>query len=147
MRCAPDYSSRRGTNRPRPQIRPRPRPREAQSSGAQCEGGLACRKGLLVAFGTASSPQRFHFPNSGKPSLRGYRASLTHCSGYLNGIRPLVWSGAGVYVADDFFGVLWGGASRCAGAFLATGFFASAFRAAAFVLGFFMPRTVQHNSP
>lgn len=58
--------------------------------------------------------------------------SLGHCSGYLNGTRPLVWSGAGVYVTDDFF---------------ATGFFTSAFLAAASVIGFFMSRTVQHNSP
>src|SRR5437667_6231657 len=32
-------------------------PREPQSAGAQCEGGLACRNGLMIALGTASTPQ------------------------------------------------------------------------------------------
>ena len=55
----------------------------------------------------------------------------------------MVWSGAGVYVADDFFGVRCFGAVRFAAAFFATGFFTSAFLAAAFFIGFFIPRTLQ----
>src|SRR2546422_404795 len=35
-------------------------PREAQSSGAQCEGGLASRNGLMIAFDIASTPRRLH---------------------------------------------------------------------------------------
>ena len=35
-------------------------PREAQSSGAQCEGGLASRNGLMIAFDIASTPRWRH---------------------------------------------------------------------------------------
>lgn len=69
-----------------------------------------------------------------------------YCGGYLNGTAPMVWSGAGVYVADDFFGVRCFGAARLPAAFFATGFFTSAFLAGRLPRWLFIPRTLQQPS-
>jgi F0F1-type ATP synthase membrane subunit c/vacuolar-type H+-ATPase subunit K len=55
----------------------------------------------------------------------------------------VVWIGAGIYVADDAFGTERAGVVARTPSFLATGFFAAALLEAAFLVVFFMRRTLQ----
>ena len=80
---------------------------------------------------------------TGGPGRTCTRSRSAYCGGYLNGAQPVVWIGAGRYVAGDAFDAERVGVVVPATGFLATGFFGTAFREAAFFVVFFMRRTLQ----
>src|SRR5207249_12326638 len=83
-------------------------------------------------------------PGAGcRPAGRARGAGSAYCGGYLNGARPRVWIGAGIYVADDARDAERAGVVTPAAGFRATAFFATAFLEAAFLVVFFMRRTLQ----
>ena len=83
-------------------------------------------------------------PTGGMPPGRTCpRSRSAYCGGYLNGAQPVLWIGAGMYVADDAFDAELAGVVTPAAGLFATGFFATAFLAVAFLVIFFMRRTLQ----
>src|SRR2546421_7273066 len=90
---------------------------------------------------TRAPPRR---PGGGyRPAGRARGAGSAYCGGYLNGAPPGGWIGAGIYVADDALGTGRAGGGAPTPRFLATGFFAAALLAAAFLVVFFIRRPFQ----
>src|SRR5207245_4856071 len=83
---------------------------------------------------------------TGGPGRTCTRSRSAYCGGYLNGAQPVLWIGAGMYVAGGAFDAELAGVVTPAAGFFATGFFATAFLAVAFLVIFFMRRTLQQDT-